>query len=823
MNNKTTILILFYFLISLSINAQINGIIRDTKTQEGIAEAEIIDVTSGMTSTTNQKGQFSLDTEPIIGQELILFAEGYNLKTVVLDSFSNNYRYGLEPLEIQLADLNITSRKKEVFGTRKLKDIEGTSIFAGKKSEVVLIDLVNGNKAANVGRQMYAEITGLNIYEGSDGGVQLNIGGRGLDPNRTSNFNTRQNGYDISADVLGYPENYYTPPSESIEEIKILRGASSLQYGTQFGGLVDFKIRRIPRYRTWDFRLRQTVGSYCFHNTYSSIGYNAGKWSTDVFYNYKSGNGYRDNSDFSAHNAFVSMRYDISDNTQISTELTYFNYLAQQAGGLTDRQFAETPRLSTRERNWFGVDWLLYNIKLLHSFNSTNKIEISLFGLDAQRKSVGFRGDPSILNENPITGLDEVDANGNYTNPRDLIVGDFKNLGVELRYLKEHNLVSKKSILLAGVKYYNANNKSQQGPGSLEADSNFELQTNAFPDYANQSNFEFPNLNIAVFGENIFYIKDKLSITPGFRIERIKTRSLGNYQQVVFDLARNPIANERFYEERELSRNFILLGLGIDYKIKDKLKYRFNISENYRSVTFSDIRVVNPSFVIDEDITDEKGYTIETGISGQLDKVISFDINLYSILYNNRIGIVLDDRANRVRTNIGNAIISGTESLLNYMPINIIRNNNVKYRLTTFLNTAFTYSRYLDVQSNNVSGNKVEFIPSANIKSGLSFSIDNFKLSFQHTYLSQQYSDAQNSLASNNEDFRSGIIGEIPAYQIVDFSIQYKWKSIQIDAGINNLMDENYFTRRATGYPGPGIIPSDGRSFFVTLGYIFKE
>jgi Fe(3+) dicitrate transport protein len=28
-----------------------------------------------------------------------------------------------------------------------------------------------------------------------------------------------------------------------------------------------------------------------------------------------------------------------------------------------------------------------------------------------------------------------------------------------------------------------------------------------------------------------------------------------------------------------------------------------------------------------------------------------------------------------------------------------------------------------------------------------------------------------------------------------------------------------YFTRRATGYPGPGIIPSDARSFFVTLSF----
>ena len=64
-----------------------------------------------------------------------------------------------------------------------------------------------------------------------------------IDPNRTSNFNTRQNGYDISADVLGYPESYYTPASEALSEIQIVRGAASLQYGTQFGGLVNFKMK----------------------------------------------------------------------------------------------------------------------------------------------------------------------------------------------------------------------------------------------------------------------------------------------------------------------------------------------------------------------------------------------------------------------------------------------------------------------------------------------------------------------------------------------------------------------------------------------------
>jgi Fe(3+) dicitrate transport protein len=32
------------------------------------------------------------------------------------------------------------------------------------------------------------------------------------------------------------------PPTEALEEIQVIRGAA-LQYGTQFGGLVNFKIK----------------------------------------------------------------------------------------------------------------------------------------------------------------------------------------------------------------------------------------------------------------------------------------------------------------------------------------------------------------------------------------------------------------------------------------------------------------------------------------------------------------------------------------------------------------------------------------------------
>jgi Fe(3+) dicitrate transport protein len=32
------------------------------------------------------------------------------------------------------------------------------------------------------------------------------------------------------------------------------------------------------------------------------------------------------------------------------------------------------------------------------------------------------------------------------------------------------------------------------------------------------------------------------------------------------------------------------------------------------------------------------------------------------------------------------------------------------------------------------------------------------------------------------------------------------------------LFNENYFTRRAGGYPGPCVLPADGRTAFLSFG-----
>jgi Fe(3+) dicitrate transport protein len=57
-----------------------------------------------------------------------------------------------------------------------------------------------------------------------------------------------------------------------------------------------------------------------------------------------------------------------------------------------------------------------------------------------------------------------------------------------------------------------------------------------------------------------------------------------------------------------------------------------------------------------------------------------------------------------------------------------------------------------------------------------------------------------------------------PAYSVADLSAGYTWRKFTLEGTINNLLNVAYFTRRATGYPGPGIIPGEGRSFYITAG-----
>lgn len=703
----------------------------------------------------------------------------------------------------QLASVTIKDKREKTEGITRLNAVDGYGIYESKKNEVIVLDDLIANKASNNPRQIFAKVSGLNIWESDCAGLQIGVGSRGLSPNRNANFNTRQNGYDISADALGYPESYYSPAIQGVERIEIVRGAASLQYGTQFGGLVNFVMKEGPEDKKFEFNTEQTGNSLGFYSGYNSVGGTVGKVNYYAYNRTAVGDCWRCNSDFESTNSYAQVKIDVTEDLSVNANYTNMYYLAQQPGGLTDALFEEDAKQSIRDRNWFKINWNLFALDINYRFNSKLRVNIRNFGLVGGRDALGNLG-----------RIDRTDNMGQ----RDLFVDDFSNWGNETRFIYNYSLGSQPSVLLIGGRYYSGLTERKQGLGTDGSDPDFEFLN---PENLEGSDFIFPGKNIAFFAENIFNLSDKISITPGIRYEYINTKAEGYYQNKLFvldpetGLARDSVF--QVYENKERPRDFIFFGMGASYKPSEKFEWYANYSQNYRSINFNDIRVVNPNLIVDENIHDESGYNFDLGVRGGNNGFFNYDISVFYLKYNGRIGSVLKSdpqtfRVYRYRTNVSDSRNYGIEA---FGEVNVLRllHPLSENTLNIFGNIGVIDAKYIDSQESAIDGNEVELVPPLSIKTGISYAKDKLKISYQFSYTHEHYTDATNVIFTP-----SAIEGIIPSYYVMDVGASYKFnKHFGLEGGVNNLTDNIYFTRRASGYPGPGIIPSDGRSFYLTL------
>ena len=770
---------------------------------EAIENAQLYFQEKEVSSRINKNGSFRLDSLANGSYKLTLYSFGYQLinKRILVKDNDVILELQLVPLFEDISEITIVEEKENDFGIGRLKPVEGTAIYAGKKSDVIKVDDIAANLATNNARQVYSKVAGLNIWESDGAGIQLGIGGRGLSPNRVSNFNTRQNGYDISADALGYPESYYSPPTEAIEQIELVRGAASLQYGTQFGGFLNFKLKNGPEKKTIELVSRQTLGSFGLFNSFNSVGGNWKKLKYYSYYQYKTGNGWRPNSEFDVHNAHANVSYQINTKLKVGIEYTFMHYLAHQAGGLTDAMYRIDPQQSIRERNWFEVNWNLFATYLDYQFNDRTDFNFRAFGLIAERNAVGV--------------LDQITRADNLNSVRDLLSDQYKNVGLENRLLHRYNFLNNTSIFLIGMRYYHGNTERNQGNGSRAANANFNFSNANLPE---DSKYTFPSQNLAFFSENVFYINSKFTVTPGIRYEYISTNADGYYFDRFIANNGDTLKNEQIFEERNNNRSFLLGGIGISYKASEQLEAYSNFSQNYRSINFNDMRIDNPNYQVDPDLKDERGFSFDIGIRGNKSNYFNYDISFFLLSYDDRIGnTLIADRTLfktiRYRTNISDSRSIGLESFIELNLLALFGKENKKSALNVFSNFSLMEAKYINSKESAFNNKEVELVPEIIFKGGLSYKRERFQISYQYSYTAEQFSDATNAEFASN-----AVYGLVPAYAIMDLSAKYIYKKITLESGINNLLNEVYFTRRASGYPGPGIIPSDPRNFYLSVG-----
>lgn len=692
---------------------------------------------------------------------------------------------------VQLKGVSVTGIRT-VRGTGHMPEVKEGIIYAGKKNEVLLVDSLDANKAINNTRQILGRIPGLNIVETETGGFTANgIATRGLNPTQSIEMNTRQNGYNISADIFGYNEAYYIPPMEAVSRIEMVRGAASLQFGSQFGGMVNYVVNNGPKNKAFEFYTSQTGGSFGLLNTFNSIGGTINKWSYYGFVQYRTMDGWRPNSTQKQLSAFGKIQYTPSARLNIGIEYSLLRNRVQMPGGLTDSMFKANPRSSFRSRNWLRSPWNIVAAYANYTLSAQTSLNIKTSFLFSNRALVW-------RNEDGGAGaLDEIDpSTGTYVN-REVENEDMHNTTTEVRLLHQYKLGCADNTLSAGLRYSYAKFK-KQGGGEGTTGIDFDLSVTGPYGY----DLDFTTTNMAPFIENIFRLGERFTLTPGFRFEYLKSTGLG-YKE---------INNTKVITNENRTRYVPLFGLGAEFKTSLYTNIYANISQSYRPIEYAQLTAFGVTSKIDPNLKDANGFNADLGYRGTVKNYLNFDIGLFYLAYNKRIGTVLinPNTTNEytLRTNVANSVHKGLES---YIEFNLLKylNTNSNKGLNIFNSLAFIDAKYT---SGEFKGNRVEAATKYVNRVGITYADKKLSGTVQMNNVSDAYGDATNIRESNDP-----AAGYIPAYTVFDVSATYRIGRYSLKAGVNNIAGKAYFTRRTDEYPGPGIIPSAGRSFYLGI------
>ncbi len=771
-----------------------------SKNGKGIENATILLLPGRKGTTSDEEGNFEIQK---------VDAGTYNLKIshVSYASFHEKISYeegiinrviALKDTTEVLQDINILGRNSE----RKvsfLPKVKGTNIYAGKKNKVIHLNEENIDLAENNPRQIFAKVPGVSVWEMDGTGNQVSIATRGLNPHRSWEMNVRQNGNVINSDLFGYPESHYNPPAEAVQKIELIRGSGALQYGPQFGGMLNYVLKEADTTKKIGFETQQSTGSFGLFSSFNSIGGKVNKLTYYGYYNFRRSEGWRENSDYHFSAWHAGFNYAFSKKVNLGASLSHMEYVNHFAAGLTDSMFREDPRQSNRPRNYFNPTIYLPAIHLEIQASKNTLITASTSAIFGQRNSVQFITLP-IYNDtiNPVT---------NEYNPRQVDRDYYHSYSAEVRLRQDYNLLGNKSHLVTGVRYGNSKTyRRQKGEGTTGTDFDLSI-TN---DY--KVDLTFKTLNYAFFAENVFTLTKKLSVTPGFRFDYISTDLTGEI--TAFDTPAVPF---------DLQRQFPLFGIGAQYNLNAHINAYANFTQAYRPVLHSDILPSSPLDRTDSNLEDARGNNSEIGIRGTLKNVLQWDVNYFRLQYNDRIGTLIKNEGSETyfyKTNIGDMLNEGMEAYIEFHPFNLINNKSKYLNLSLFTSTAYNSAHYTKgsitsgEQNISIAGNSVENVPQWISRNGINYSYEGLSAGLQGSYVSKSCSDALNTLSSAN-----GVNGVIPSYFLLDFNFTYKFnKKYNVKFSLNNLTDKKYFTRRATGYPGPGILPSDGRSFLISFG-----
>ncbi len=341
---------------------------------------------------------------------------------------------------------------------------------------------------------------------------------------------------------------------------------------------------------------------------------------------------------------------------------------------------------------------------------------------------------------------------------------NFHTFGLEGRYRRDWGS-EQQHVLSAGTQLFYTDSPRSDDTGP-----------SAFNNTAVARRSDRETLYAPVFVENLFRF-GALSVTPGFRLE--------NYRQTVNTRTFGPALTR----EREETDHVPLFGLGVAYDLPRQSQVYFNLSQGYRPPLFTEAVPNNPGQTIAGDLAEGKFWQTDLGYRSQPVAGLILDASIFYMEFSDKIGTV-----GTVVQNIGEVDYRGAELSAQYDLLRLAGGDGAT-QLNLYANALL-----LDAEVQG-TGRSPAHAPDHVVRTGLIY-----------TDAARRKIALTGTFADNTSGDDAGT-REIPAYMVWDLTaeIPVTGTPVTLIAGINNLLNEDYFSR----FRSDGIDPAPERNYYV--------
>lgn len=648
--------------------------------------------------------------------------------------------------------------------------VEGTKIFAGKRASVIDLDALPKVQANNY-RQALALTAGLQVSEETTPLVSIGYRGIGT-PARTQFMQVLQDGIPIHADPFGYPEAYYTPPLDVVDRIEFIRGGGALMYGPQPGGALNYITHTPLRDSPFGFRTQNIMGTDDLFSSYSAITGTVGPVGYYGYYNHRQSEGFRrSRSAYQLDGGHFKTVTQLDADTRFILAFDAYEQSNEEPGGLSWGDYARDRNQNTRNHDFFRLQRYCVSAELQKKISSSAEFQLKTwagyYDRYSHRQRLSSAQGSDAFGVRPLSDSSSIEKQ------------TFYSLGIEPRTRVDWKGLGGDHTLAAGMQLYlmDSPRRDKLGASAGAADG---ILTGAAQRYVT---------SLSTFIENKFTWGD-FSITPGFRLESIHQ----SVHSKKYDATSLALTQERDVDRQDIQP---LFGLGLAYDLPAETQLYANVSQSYRPALFTESVVVTPGSSA-LDASPGLNWSYELGYRGKPRDYFTFDSSLFVVDQDNRFAL-----SNNVLASAGRSLNSGWDGAMQLDLVgawDALQDSQWRKQLGSLSLYANVTLLDASLHGGPNDGGKPQYAPQYMLRSGLIYSLRGLKLSLLSTFV-----DDQKAQDSSDPRF------DIPAYSTWDLTAEIPLnKTFSLMAGINNLFNEDYFSRVTSN----GIDPAYGRNVY---------